>query len=196
MRWVGLSPRRFGVPAACVAAVALAGCSTNSSNNTAVIVKGNTLTIYATQPPGPRTAVDTDVLDAEKLALQQAGSKSGKFTLRLKVLHDSTVSAERPHGDLRQHGDRVSGRDPAGDVRRIGADHQPARAAADLADRHGHLSDRADRRPCPDRRTHWYPDHGNFGLTFTRMVPNSAKEAHAVVAKMKTLAADEALRRV
>ena len=94
MRWVGLSPRRFGVPAACLAAVALAGCSTAPSNNTAVIVKGNTLTIYATQPPGAATAVDADVLDAEKLALQQAGSKSGKFTLRLKVLHESTVSAD------------------------------------------------------------------------------------------------------
>ena len=39
----------------------------------------------------------------------------------------------------------------------------------------------------PGSPTHWYPDHGNFGLTFTRMVPNTSKEAHAIVAEMKTL---------
>ena len=94
MRWVGLSTRRFGLPAACLAAVALAGCTTNSTNSTAVVVKGNTLTIYATQPPGAATAVDADVLDAEQLALRQAGSKSGKYTLALKVLHDAEVSAD------------------------------------------------------------------------------------------------------
>ena len=32
------------------------------------------------------------MLDAEKLALQQAGSKSGRYTLRLVVRHDATVS--------------------------------------------------------------------------------------------------------
>ena len=62
MRWVGLSTRRFGLPAACLAAVALAGCTTNSTNSTAVVVKGDTLTIYATQPPGAATAVDADDL--------------------------------------------------------------------------------------------------------------------------------------
>ncbi len=145
MRWVGLSPRRFGLPAAGLAAVALAGCSTAPSNNTAVIVKGNALTIYATQPPGADTAVDTDVLDAEKLALQQAGSKSGKFTLRLKVLHGSTVSSDARTAISDNTAIAYLGEIRTGDVRRIGADHQPGRAAADLADRHGRLPDPADR---------------------------------------------------
>ena len=39
----------------------------------------------------------------------------------------------------------------------------------------------------PGSPTHWYPDHKNFGLTFTRMVPNTAKEARAIVVEMKTL---------
>ena len=186
MRWVGLSPRRFGVPAACLAAVALAGCSTNSSNNTAVIVKGDTLTIYATQPPGTDTAVDADVLDAEKLALQQAGSKSGKFTLRLKVLHDGTVSADARTAISDNTAIAYLGEVPPG----------TSGASVQITNQLGLLqispTDTAiyltqPTAAVPGSPTRWYPDHGNFGLTFTRMVPNSAKEARAIVAEMKTL---------
>jgi branched-chain amino acid transport system substrate-binding protein len=186
MRWVGLSPRRFGVPAACVAAVALAGCTTNSSNSTAVVVKGNTLTIYATQPPGADTAVDTDVLDAEELALRQAGSKSGKFTLQLKVLHDSTVSADArtaisDNTAIAYLGEIAPGTSGAS----LQITNQLGLLQISPTDTAVYLT-----RPTaavPGSPGHWYPDHKNFGVTFTRMVPNSAKEAHAIVAEMKTL---------
>jgi branched-chain amino acid transport system substrate-binding protein len=187
VRWVGLSPRRFCVPAACLAAVALAGCSTNSSNNTAVIVKGNTLTIYATQPPGADTTVDTDVLDAEKLALRQAGSKSGKFTLRLRVLHGATVSADARTAISDNTAIAYLGELPPGTSgASVQITNQLGLLQISPTDTAVYLTQPTP--AVPDSPTHWYPDHGNFGLTFTRMVPNSAKEARAIVAEMKTLA--------
>jgi branched-chain amino acid transport system substrate-binding protein len=186
MRWVGVSPRRFGVPAACLAALALAGCSTNSSNNTAVVVKGNTLTIYATQPPGAETAVDGDVLDAEKLALHQAGSKSGKYALALKVLHGPQIS-----DDART---AISDNTAIAYLGEIGPG--TSGASVQITNQLGLLqispTDTAvyltqSTAAVPGSPTHWYPDHGNFGLTFTRMVPNTAHEAKAVVSEMKRL---------
>ena len=92
MRWAGLTRLRFGVLGCCLAAVVLAGCGSTTTNNSAVTVDGRTLTIYASEPPGAQTTVDADVLDAERLALHQAGSKSGKYALRLLPLHGATVS--------------------------------------------------------------------------------------------------------
>jgi branched-chain amino acid transport system substrate-binding protein len=186
VRWVGLSPRRFGLPAACLTALALAGCSTNSSNNTAVVVKGNTLTIYAAQPPGTQTAVDADVLDAEKLALQQAGSKSGKYTLRLKVLHGAVVSdnartAISDNTAIAYLGEIQPGTSGVS----VQITNQLGLLQISPTDTAIYLTQPTP--AVPGSPTHWYPDHGNFGLTFTRMVPNSSKEARAIVAEMKKL---------
>jgi branched-chain amino acid transport system substrate-binding protein len=186
MRWVGLSSRRFGLPAACLAAVALAGCSTNSSNNTAVVVKGNTLTIYATQPPGAATAVDADVLDAEKLALRQAGSKSGKFTLDLKVLRNSTISANARTAISDNTAIAYLGEiQPGTSGTSVQITNQLGLLQISPTDTAVYLTQPT--AAVPGSPTHWYPDHGNFGLTFTRMVPNTSKEAHFAVAEMKTL---------
>jgi branched-chain amino acid transport system substrate-binding protein len=186
MRWVGLSPRWFGVPAAWLAALALAGCSTAPSNNTAVIVKGDALTIYTTQPPGAPTAVDTDVLDAEKLALHQVGSKSGKYTLRLKVLHDSTVSADArtaisDNTAIAYLGEIAPGTSGVS----VQITNQLGLLQISPIDTAIYLTQPT--AAVPGSPTHWYPDHKNFGLTFTRMVPNSSKEARAIVGEMKTL---------
>jgi branched-chain amino acid transport system substrate-binding protein len=186
MRWVGLSPRRFSLPAAGLAALALAGCSTAPSNNTAVIVKGNTLTIYATQPPGADTAVDTDVLDAEKLALQQAGSKSGKFTLALKVLHGSTVSSDARTAISDNTAIAYLGEiGPGTSGASVQITNQVGLLQISPTDTAVYLTQPT--AAVPGSPTHWYPDHKNFGLTFTRLVPNSAPEARAIVAEMKTL---------
>ena len=68
---------------ACAAAIAaLAGCATQTSST--VTVSGTSLTIYASNPPG--VPGSQDVLDAERLALKQAGSSAGSFTLRFVSL--------------------------------------------------------------------------------------------------------------
>jgi branched-chain amino acid transport system substrate-binding protein len=186
VRRVGLLPRRFGVPAACLAAVALAGCTTNSSNNTAVVVKGNTLTIYATQPPGADTAVDTDVLDAEKLALQQAHSKSGKYTLAFKMLHGPEVSDDARTAISDNTAIAYLGEiEPGTSGVSVQINNQAGLLQITPTDTAVYLTEPT--AAVPGSPTHWYPDHGNFGLTFTRMVPNTAKEARAIVTEMKTL---------
>ena len=186
MRWVGVLPRRFGVPAALLAAVALAGCSTNSSNNAAVVVKGNTLTIYATQPPGADTAVDTDVLDAERLALQQAGSKSGKYKLAFKVLHQSEISDDARTAISDNTAIAYLGEiEPGTSGASVQITNQLGLLQITPTDTAVYLTEPT--AAVPGSPTHWYPDHGNFGLTFTRMVPNTAKEARAIVAEMKRL---------
>ena len=68
---------------ACAATiVALAGCATQT--NSTVTVSGTTLTIYASNPPG--AAGSQDILNAERLALKQAGSSAGRFTVRFVSL--------------------------------------------------------------------------------------------------------------
>ncbi|HYZ80973.1 MAG TPA: hypothetical protein VE571_06875, partial [Solirubrobacteraceae bacterium] len=73
-----------------LAAVALAGCATQTKS--AVTVSGKTLTIYLSQPPhATESQTATDVLEAEQLAFKQAGTTLGPFTLRY---HDPLHGAE------------------------------------------------------------------------------------------------------
>ncbi len=64
------SRRLFARACICVAAAAaIGGCS--AAQTTSSTISGTKLTIYASVP-----SAASDVLDAEKLALQQAGDKS------------------------------------------------------------------------------------------------------------------------
>src|SRR3954449_11061449 len=57
-------------------------------------VSGNTLTIYSSLPFDPTDRKQsTDVANGEKLALQEAGGKVGKYTIKYTSLDDSTPSA-------------------------------------------------------------------------------------------------------
>jgi branched-chain amino acid transport system substrate-binding protein len=181
VRGAGLPRLRFALPAFCAAALALAGCG-----NSAVTVSGTTLDIYAAQPPGAQTPVDTDVLDAEKLALQQAGSKSGRYTLRLLVAHGATVSD--------------SARTAISDKTAIAylGEIQPGTSgvSTQITNQLGLLqispTDTAvyltqPTAAVPGSPNHWFPSAGDFGRTFARLVPNTAKEAHAIITEMQSL---------
>jgi len=72
-------------PAAALAALALAllasGCASTNSNTTV----GNNLSVYSIMPlEGEHTQVSDDVVDGEKLALQQAGGKVGPLTISFR----------------------------------------------------------------------------------------------------------------
>jgi branched-chain amino acid transport system substrate-binding protein len=126
------------------------------------------------------------VLHAEKLALQQAGSKSGKYRLQLKVLHHSTVSADAraaisDNTAIAYLGEVAPGTSGAS----VQITNQLGLLEISPTDTAVYLTQPT--KAVPGSPTHWYPDHKNFGLTFTRMVPNSSKEARAIVAEMKTL---------
>src|SRR5437588_640069 len=60
-------------------AVAAAGCGAAGATSN-VTATGKTLTIYA-GPPGSGGQAAQDVIDAERLALSQAGDKAGSFSV-------------------------------------------------------------------------------------------------------------------
>jgi branched-chain amino acid transport system substrate-binding protein len=186
VRWAGLSRLRVAVPAGCAAALALAGCGNSTTNNAGVTVSGNTLTIYTALPPGPPTPVDTDVLDAERLALQAAGAKSGHYTLSLKVLHGATVTdnartAVSDNTAIAYLGESQPGTSGAS----VQITNQLGLLQISPTDTAIYLTQPTPAVPgSPD---HWFPANGDFGRTFARMVPNTAKESQAIITEMKAL---------
>ena len=82
--------------AACLAsALAVAGCGTTGATSTAI--SGSTATIFASLPlNGPDGATAHDVLDAEQLALKQAGGKAGRYTIDFVALNDATAAGWSP----------------------------------------------------------------------------------------------------
>ena len=70
-----------------VAVMAIAACGSSSSG-------GNTIDIYSSLPlQGASSAQTIPMVNGIKLALSQAGSKAGKFTVKYTSLDDSTASA-------------------------------------------------------------------------------------------------------
>lgn len=81
---------------ACLASMlAVTACS--STGGTTTTITGGTLTVYASVPlSGPESAAGRDVLDAEQLALHQAGGKAGRYTIDLVALNDATSAGWSP----------------------------------------------------------------------------------------------------
>ena len=153
--------------------VGLAGCGTaTSGGSSAVTVTGSTLTSYAGQPPRALAARrPTDVLDAEKLALKQAGGRAGKFTVVLrpvdgKEISDNARTAIQDKTTIAYLGE-LAARDVAG----LGARSQPAGRAAGQPGRHRRLSDPVDAGR-PGSPTKFYPSRSTYHETFARVVAN------------------------
>jgi branched-chain amino acid transport system substrate-binding protein len=164
----------------------LAGCGSTTTKNNAVTVSGTALTVYAAQPPGTPTAVDTDVLDAEKLALQAAGSKSGRYTLRFRVLHNATVSADARSAISDNTAIAYLGEiQPGTSGVSTQITNQLGLLQISPTDTAIYLT--APTAAVPGSPDHWFPAHSDFGRTFARVVPNTAKEAQAIVQQMKAL---------
>ena len=77
------------------ALVTLVACgSGGSSGGGGSCVSGNTLTVYSSLPFDPTDRQQsTDMVNGEKMALQKAGNKVGKYTIKYVSLDDSTPSA-------------------------------------------------------------------------------------------------------
>lgn len=87
------------LPAAATALVLLAvvasGCGGDKS--TGGSVKGDTLTIFASLPlQGPQTQRAASILRGEKLALEQAGGKVGKFKVNFSFQSDAAPNDGKP----------------------------------------------------------------------------------------------------
>ncbi|HTU94716.1 MAG TPA: hypothetical protein VMF14_02680 [Solirubrobacteraceae bacterium] len=166
-------------------ALALAGCA--AQTNSAVTVTGKTLTIYASLPPGGAGGqAAADVLAAEHLALQQAGSSVGKFTVHLVTLHGREISdnARRAIQDstaiayLGEIGPGTS-QDSVPITNELGLlQVSPTDTAAYLTQAVPQVS---------GSPTTFYPSRSTYHETFARVVPSTVQEAKAITAEMHSL---------
>jgi branched-chain amino acid transport system substrate-binding protein len=87
--------RFLGLAAAAVVAIVLAACGGNDNGGSTGGGGGRTaLTIYSSLPlQGDSRPQSEDVVDGEKLALEEAGGKVGKFTIKYVSLDDATAAA-------------------------------------------------------------------------------------------------------
>ncbi len=168
-----------------VSALAIAGCSTQT--NSAVTVSGKTLTIYAGQPPGAaggQTAAD--VLDAEQLALKQAGTSVGKFTVKLVTLHGKEISdnartAVQDSSAIAYLGELDPGtsQDSVQITNELGLlQVSPTDTAAYLTQSVPGVS---------GSPSTFYPSRSSYHETFARVVPSTAQEATAITSEMHAL---------
>jgi ABC-type branched-subunit amino acid transport system substrate-binding protein len=167
-------------------ALMLAGCgAAGSAGSSAFTVSGKTLVVYASQPPGGSGGqAATDALDAEALALRQAGARAGTFTVRLvkldgRELSDNARSAvEDSHaiaylGELQPGTSQVS----------VEILNQQGVLEISPADTAVYLTQPVP--PVSGSPTSYYPGHSTYRETFARVVPNSAQEAKALVGEMQ-----------
>ncbi len=149
-------------------------------------VVGSTLDVWTSQPPGPPDAVAGDVLDAERLALKQAGGKAGAYTVTLRVAHGSEISAnarsavqdKKAIAYLGETGPGTSGVS-------LQITNQIGLLQVSPTDTAVYLTQSTP--AVPDAPDHYYPGKGTYHHTFARVVPTTAAEATALVSDMKKL---------
>jgi branched-chain amino acid transport system substrate-binding protein len=168
-----------------VLALALSACSsTTKPSNSAVTITGATLDVVAAQPPGAADSVTTDVLDAEKLALTQAGDKVGAFTVALRPVHGTEVSASARSGVEDKKAIAYVGEiAPGTSGVSLQITNQVGVLQVSPTDTAVYLTQSTP--AVNDSPGHFYPANGTFHHTFARVVATTAQEAKALVAAMK-----------
>jgi ABC-type branched-subunit amino acid transport system substrate-binding protein len=166
-------------------ALVLAGCGTAAKGGSSVVtVNGHALAVYASQPPGPSTPAQADILDAERLALSQAQGKAGSFAVTLIPVHERELSAnartaiENPN-TIAYLGELVPGTSQVS----VEILNQQGVLEVSPADTAAYLT-----QPVPSVSStpnNFYPGHSTYKQTFARVVPNSAQEAKALVKGMQ-----------
>jgi branched-chain amino acid transport system substrate-binding protein len=173
-----------GVLAAALTTMGVSKCG-GSGGGTTVTVSGTTLTIYASAPQAVANPQAADVLDAERLALSQMGSKVSGFTIRLVTLHG------KPSANARTAIQDTSAIAYLGELEPgISAGTLGITNAQDLLQ--VSPTDTALELTRSTPAVHGAPDDyyeakSTYGRTFARVAPSSADEAKAQVALMGSL---------
>jgi branched-chain amino acid transport system substrate-binding protein len=167
---------------ACAAAIAaLAGCAAQTKST--ITVSGTSLTIYASNPPG--VPGSRDILDAERLALKQAGSSAGKFTIRFVSLgqkpSDNARTAIQDSNAIAYLGELSAGAS-AGTLGITNDQDLLQVSATDTA-----IAETQSTPAVPGAPNNYYEQLKAYGRTFARVVPSGVAEARAQVAQMRTL---------
>lgn len=188
MRGLALPRPRTACLGAALAALALAGCG--SQGKSVGSVTGSTLTIYASQggrdsgPAGGRVAAD--VLDSEQLALKQAGSRVGRYTVSFVRLHGASVSDNARTAVQNQAAIAYLGEiEPGTSQESVPITNELDLLQVSPTDTAVYLT-----QPTPavkDAPGTYYPSGSSYHETFARVVPTTAQEAKAIVAEMASL---------
>ena len=159
------------------AAVALAGCSTNAKGGASTVtVSGSTLTVYASQPPGGSGGQEaSDIVDAEQLALQHAGGKAGKYTVKLVELHGHELSDNARTAIENQTSIAYLGElQPGTSQIPVEITNQQGLLVVSPADTAAYLTQPVP-PPVATSPSSYYPSRSTYNETFARVVPNSAR---------------------
>jgi len=179
---------RRGAACALPLALILSGCGTSSrGGNSTVVVTGRTLTVVLGQPAGgARSEPAQDVLAAEQLAFpHQSSAKVGPYTLRLRTLAGPTLSdnaraALADQSSIAYLGELVPGTSQVS----VEIVNQQGLLEVSPVDTAAYLTQPVP--PITDSVQTFYPGHGTYHETFARVVPNSAREATALVSEMRS----------
>ncbi len=164
----------------------MAGCGTaGTAASSSITVTGNTLRIYASQPPGGSGGqAASDVLEAEQLALQQAGARAGRFAVKLvkldgKELSDNARTAIEDPSAIAYLGELVPGTSQVS----VAILNQAGLLEVSPGDTAVYLTQPIP--PVSSSPISFYPGHATYKETFARVVGNSGLEAKALVAEMQ-----------
>jgi ABC-type branched-subunit amino acid transport system substrate-binding protein len=163
-------------------AAAVGGCQTTA--NSATSVSGTTLTVYASVPTQA-----SDVLDAEKLALSQAGGAAGKFKVVLKALPGDTIkqiadnarTAIQNKTTIAYLGEVLPGMSEQSVpiTNQLGIlEVSPTDNALELTSSSPVVS---------GSQNTYYPSKGSYGYTFGQLSPSGRVEAQTDVQEMRAL---------
>jgi ABC-type branched-subunit amino acid transport system substrate-binding protein len=163
-------------------AAGVGGCA--QSTNTSTTVSGTRLTVYASVPSNA-----PDVLDAEQLALKQAGAQVGKYTVVLRPVTANTPAqvtanaraADQNSTTIAYLGEVAPGSSEASVpiTNELGIlEVSPTDNALELTQSTSAVSG--------SRKT-YYPSQSSYGYTFGRVAPSAAAEARALVSEISAL---------
>jgi branched-chain amino acid transport system substrate-binding protein len=165
--------------------LAVAGCSTQTKS--AVTVTGTKLAIYVSQPPGAADGTQTDLLNAEQLALQQAGSTVGKFSVQLIHVHGAELSDNARTAVQNSHAIAYLGElEPGTSQVSVQITNELGLLEVSPTDTGVYLTQATP--AVSGAPGTYYPSSSTYHQTFARVVPNSAQEANAIVGQMHALA--------
>jgi ABC-type branched-subunit amino acid transport system substrate-binding protein len=187
---VRLHPRALASSGvACLAALAVAGCSQtgSSSSSSAVTVAGHTLSIYISEPQDLGSdPMAQDVVHAEQLAFSAHHSEVTDYALKLTTVRYAKLSDNARDAILQSNtiaylgeiapgtSDQTVGITNAQDLLEV----SPTDNALELSSRTPAVSGGPQS---------YFESWSTYGRTFARMVPSAELEATAQVAEMKAL---------
>ena len=179
--------RRFAAGFVSVLTVALlGGCAQQGGGS--VTVSGKSLTLYVSTPVGAAASdpVAQDVIDAEQLAFGDHHAEVSGFTLNLKVLHGAKLSDNARTAISDTHAIAYLGETQPGDsADSLGITNDQDLLQVTPTDTAVELTQQSS--AVPGSPGNYYEALKNYGRTFTRVVPTSAKEAKAQTSEMQSL---------